>query len=347
MGDKHGGAEVQLYFIAKELAKMEDFEIFAFVGDFGQKKYETFEQIQSIRTFNPDASKIFKQLKEIFRYFIILFKQKPDLIITSGAGSLFFILTFYKKILKKKLIFRVSHIQDVNSSWGSNKLFKVLYRVSLKLTNTIVCQAEYQQKLLQTNYNLSSFLIPNFYKIGNYKMPEKKYVLYVSRCERWKRPELFIKLAGKMKNTSFKMICSPANDIVYFQQIKNEALKNENIHFVEKIEFKYIQQVFDEAAIFVNTSENEGFPNTFIQAGIAGVPLVSLSVNPDSFIIDYHCGFYCNGKFDQMNKYISELLSDNEKWNAMSKNIYGYVSKMHNLDLNFEKYRELITQILS
>ena len=43
-------------------------------------------------------------------------------------------------------------------------------------------------------------------------------------------------------------------------------------------------QVIANAAILLSTSDQEGFPNTFLEAWSAGTPVVSLKIDPDRII---------------------------------------------------------------
>ncbi len=66
--------------------------------------------------------------------------------------------------------------------------------------------------------------------------------------------------------------------------------------------------LFDRAKIFLNTSSIEGFPNTFLQAWIRGVPVVSF-FDPDSLVQRLPLGHIANS-VDDMREAIRGLLED-------------------------------------
>jgi len=54
----HGGAELDLYLIAKELSNDENYEISFLVGDFGQKDEERYENIRVKKLVRKSKSKL-------------------------------------------------------------------------------------------------------------------------------------------------------------------------------------------------------------------------------------------------------------------------------------------------
>jgi glycosyltransferase involved in cell wall biosynthesis len=117
-------------------------------------------------------------------------------------------------------------------------------------------------------------------------------VLWVSSMQKLKRPELFLELAKAIPSVRFQMIGGSGGSKNFYEQIEETASKMPNLDFVGFVPYHKIDQYFDKAAIFVNTSVFEGFPNTFLQAWGRYAPVVSLNVDPDEIICKYKLGFH-------------------------------------------------------
>ena len=85
------------------------------------------------------------------------------------------------------------------------------------------------------------------------------------------------------------------------------------------------------AKILVNTSTAEGFPNTFLEAGLTQTPILSLKVNPDNFISKYKCGVIASNNQKDLEKRLSNLLNHNSRLRKLGVNNYKYAIKYHGL----------------
>jgi glycosyltransferase involved in cell wall biosynthesis len=121
--------------------------------------------------------------------------------------------------------------------------------------------------------------------------------LWVANFKRWKRPELFVDLAaslGDLEGVRFVMVGAEAGgsgsrdwNAAVTQRLRSLP----NVQYLGSQPQSQINRLLAGAHIFVNTSVSEGFPNTFIQAWMRAVPVVSLSVDPDGVLQRERIGF--------------------------------------------------------
>ena len=159
--------------------------------------------------------------------------------------------------------------------------------------------------------------------------------MWVGRLDPGKRPELCIDAAVKNPKIPFIMV-APANEQNkdYALEIYEMAKEIKNITLLDFVSFKDINKYFAESRIFLNTSVDEGFPNTFIQSCINRTPIVSLNVNPDSFITKYSIGEFCDNDIDKMNRVIENIYNDENILKNYADNAIEYVQENHSIDKN-------------
>jgi glycosyltransferase involved in cell wall biosynthesis len=160
----------------------------------------------------------------------------------------------------------------------------------------------------------------------------------------WKQPNLFLEVAKKIPETQFIMIGGRSLDNEFFLKIKHEAESIPNLEFKGFIPLSRIEEFFKEASIFVNTSTNEGFPNTFLQAWANYTPVISLNIDPDEIICKYTLGFHSKN-FEQFIRDLQLLLDDSDLRQKMGSNGRKYVEDNHDFDLIMERYIALLASI--
>jgi glycosyltransferase involved in cell wall biosynthesis len=97
-----------------------------------------------------------------------------------------------------------------------------------------------------------------------------------------------------------------ASGRTYFDDVQAAAAQLPNVSLPGAIRYTESGQWFDRARIFLNTSSIEGFPNTFLQAWIRGVPVVSF-FDPDGLIRRLRLGAVATS-VDDMREAIKGLL---------------------------------------
>lgn len=329
--DYFGGAEVQMSLIAKALAKDKKFRVSVIVGDYGQKATVKQNQLILYRSFKHGRFFPF----EVVRFFRLLKKINADIYVERTMNIKVGLVALFCRLFGKKFIYMIAHDWDLRKDFGA---------FGLKLANLIIAQTKDQQKQLLKNWNLSSFLLPSILpdkRVPLEKINQHNSILWIGRADKWKRPEVFLKLASLFPQQKFVMVCRKSQDQDYFLKLFTQLQPLPNLEFSSGIPFSQITNFFRQAKVLVNTSVAEGFPNTFLQAGVNRVPILSLAVNPDRFITYYRCGLVAGNRINNLVDNCQKLLNHPGLADSLGKNNFHYVTTFHHSKLIFKLKQRL------
>jgi glycosyltransferase involved in cell wall biosynthesis len=189
---------------------------------------------------------------------------------------------------------------------------KKVAEYGIRTAHYIIAQTKQQKDLLQRYYGrLPTAIIPNFHPFPNEPIKKKEpiKIVYIANFKPSKRPELFVKLAEELAgygNIQFMMIGRPGSRNKYRLLFERIARIN-NLKYKNELSIEEVNQVLAQSHIFVNTSVAEGFPNTFIQAWMRKVPVVSLNVDVDGILSTNEVGFHSK-TYDNMRSHTIELI---------------------------------------
>ncbi|MFX1444097.1 MAG: glycosyltransferase family 4 protein [Promethearchaeota archaeon] len=333
---KIGGAEVDLYNISTELAKDRRFKVYFIVADFGQKDIEVYNNVKVIKShcFKKTTT---NYLKAILLFFRKLRQVNADIYLTANRSKFVFFTSLYCKIFRKIHIHRTEHINQVEKSLlvkdiGRRSMRSLFFLLGFMNVDHIIVQNNVYQEKLKRNFGYPSTVIKNSYRIPAKANYQREFVLWVARCVAWKRPEIFIDLAQAFPKEKFIMIAPISFEPDFFEKTKLKAEDVKNLQFIPGVPFSEIDQYYKNAKVFVNTSESEGFPNSFNQSMNYSTPILSLNINPDNFLETYNVGLCANGNFNSLKENLNKLLQDKELWNHYSTNAYNYVFNEMNIE---------------
>jgi glycosyltransferase involved in cell wall biosynthesis len=146
-----------------------------------------------------------------------------------------------------------------------------------------------QGELLKKNYKRHGTVFYNIYP----SKPQRKngrYIIWVGRMEKHKRPGWFLELARSLPMYNFVMVGGKGDPCLKLE-IEKHAAKIENLKYLGHQPFEVVEALFNQAAIFINTYNiaTEGFPNTFFQALSRGISIVP-SMDLDELISKNNIG---------------------------------------------------------
>lgn len=354
-----GGAEVQQSIIARALRDA-GYPIVILTNDFGQPDEVELEglrfikirgsgrPIPVIRYFHPRLTTLWAATR----------RADADIYFQRGAGASIFVTGLFARTHSgKRFIYSVAHDFDVEKP-QTREIFKgrggrrdlVLYRLGLKLADAIVVQHAQQAQACQKWYKRAAIHIPSAYDCpGLSSRPPGNVILWVAVLRRWKRPDLFMELARRLPHLHFRMIggvSTAAGDPdaqTFFEQMSTEAQSLPNLEFMGFLPFHEAERHFGEARVFVNTSDHEGFPNTFLQAWARGIPTVSF-VDCGARDSEGPVGAVA-GSLSAMEEVLRRLAEDKTAWAAESERCRRYFNAVHALPAVVARYEELFVQI--
>ena len=254
-------------------------------------------------------------------------------------------------LLRRKFVYMVAHDMDVSGEYaralGDSG---ILYESGLQRADVIVCQHADQIDAVRARYQRDARLIRSFcpYPVSAHEETRRKTILWMARVDSWKRPELFLDLAGHFPDQSFVLVGPPSQvEPDKLPQLLERAKGIPNLRVLAGVPFDDTPALFDEALVFVNTSSAEGFPNTFLQAAATGTPIVSWAVNPEGVLERYEMGYCADQDWTRFLGYLQLLCQDEALRRRLGENGRRYVQQVHDPSTIAGEYAELFWSLRS
>ena len=123
--------------------------------------------------------------------------------------------------------------------------------------------------------------------------------------------------------------------------MKRTARTVPNLTFHGKVPYLEIGRLFDRARLLANTSEIEGFPNTFLQAWVRGVPVVTM-FDPDGLVARESLGS-AHDTVSDMVRGLKTLLMSNDTYERASAVSLAFMEQRFGEDKVLGPYLEVLT----
>lgn len=324
-----GGAELQIALLARELAAR-GIETVIAAGDTGQPDGGAHHGVRIRNAGKFQTGRIADTLRALPRVAKVIREEKPDWVFLLGWTTWLFILHMIKPAFGFKLGFICGLDTEVNGGFRrENPVRGLLFEYGMRRCDVRFAMTEDQRRHFHANGMDCGFYRNLILPRTHPRCPKKSTdLLWVSRCQPIKRPHLFLDLASQLPEARCRMVC-PREDVALWNSVSARAGKTPNVEFIERVPYHEIQRVYDDARIFVNTSEWEGWPNSFIQSGLGGVALLSLDVNPDGLFEKFGLGFFAGGDFPGMLTAARGMLGDAPALERMQTESARFVRELH------------------
>jgi glycosyltransferase involved in cell wall biosynthesis len=337
-----GGAEQQAGTLADALARTNKYNII-YLCDRADENYKP--KGYEIRLIGKDrvpgkwspfstAQILFSELKKIH----------PAIIYQNVGGIQTGVAAFYAKKHGARFIWHIASDDDVSLQW-KNDIKRAILTVPERLflnygirnSDVIAAQTRHQAKLLKHNFGIKCHnFIPIGHPLAEEKLdkPEDRVsIVWVANMKPLKRPEVFIRLAEQFSSRTdvyFTMIGRPGWGS-WYKKLSSDIKKLANLEYAGKLTQDEVNRYICNSHILVNTSRYEGFSNTFVQAWMRKVAVVSLSVDPDSILVKENIGFR-SGTFSALCTDVNSLITNKQLRENMGDKAFNYARKHHSVD---------------
>jgi glycosyltransferase involved in cell wall biosynthesis len=209
---------------------------------------------------------------------------------------------------------------------------RMLYRLGLRLTDRIIVQTQTQKHLLYHAFNRQSIVLPM-------PCPEPSpsvepvcvratsgRILWIGRICQQKRPDRLLDLAEGCPDLRFDLV-GPAEAGPYSRKILDRARRLPNVVIHGPIGREQVAAFYRRSACLCCTSDQEGFPNIFLEAWSHALPVVS-TLDPDNLIAQRTLGAAVRNPRDLASA-IRALIGSLDRWRAVSSNAQTYYLENH------------------
>jgi glycosyltransferase involved in cell wall biosynthesis len=338
-----GGAQLQQTLVAKALVKR-GLKVSMVVKDYGQPDQASWSGVTTLKAYRPDAGiRVIRFLHPRWTsVWAALRRADADIYYVSCAGEIVWQVALFARMFRRKTVFRIASDSDCDPRallvpmWWNRQV----YRYALPAIDMVLAQTHRQRDLLIRNFNRESRIVAPMAEPAARRLPFHERtidVLWVSNFRTLKRAELLLTLAERFPSMSFHMVGgSLASAPEYFESMRRKAAALPNVQFHGAVPYHEIGRLFERARVLVNTSETEGFPNTFLQAWSHGSPVVTF-LDPDKLIAREGLGRTV-ANIGEMQDAVAALATDQALWEAMSARCCRYIDREYDPAIAAEPY---------
>ncbi|HEX3456943.1 MAG TPA: glycosyltransferase family 4 protein [Candidatus Baltobacteraceae bacterium] len=293
-------------------------------------RIEIFSSRRGLRRYGKflDALRLYRALE----------REAPDVIYQQVGCAHTGIAAYYAKKHGCRMLWRIAHDDDVTRQrpdWARPHriIERSFLEYGLRNAGTILAQTENQKALLSSNYGRDdAIVVRNFHPLPSSDEHDdaqangKKRVVWVANLKPSKNPDAFVRLALRFvgnRDVEFVMVGAWQANPAWIADVTALMRSAPNLRYLGEQRQDEVNALLHGAYALVSTSHGEGFSNVFIQAWMRGVPVVSLSVNPDGLLDGEALGF-ASGSEDRLYDDVAKLIENPALRDAMASKARGF-----------------------
>jgi glycosyltransferase involved in cell wall biosynthesis len=272
---------------------------------------------------------------------------QPDVVYQQMRQSYTGVCARYARRAGIPFFFQIASDLDLSRRWVTNGVsanlpFDVAEAIvgiwGLLHASHVIAQTSRQSRVLRERFGRDgAAVVRNFQPLPACLPPKADApveVFWVANIKEVKRPELFVELAESFigrNDLKFTMAGRPSEFRRRYAPMMERIALTPNLEYLGELPIEAVNQRMAQAAIHVNTSSLEGFPNTFIQAWAQGAVVATISVDPDEEGMEKLGIGICAGSFERLRTVIDELARSPQRRLAIAERAFAFAHENHSL----------------
>ncbi len=348
---KFGGAETQAGFLARAF-EAAGADVTLVVADrkasdrlpySSENAFMSGEGVPGLRFFHPRTTGLVRAME----------RANADVYYQRNAGAVTGIASSFCRRRNRVFVYGAGSDTDfsfrhVIMAGGSQWRDRAIYMHGLRRASGIVVQNEQQAAACRVALKREPRVIPNgIASNGPRGAGERQPVVaWVGALRDVKQPAVFLDLARRLPSVRFVMVGGPVDsDPGHAERIREDARSIPNLTLTGRVSQEEVSRILGESSVLVNTSRFEGFPNAFLEAWAAGVPIVSL-IDVDDVLVREQVGVVC-GDVGALAREVSSLMGDAVRLNTMGERARALVTRRYGADVLGPRYLEYFDELLA
>lgn len=289
---------------------------------------------------------------DAWRLYRTLRAERPDAILQFVGSAHTGIAAVYARLHRCTMIWRVTSDRSVEperAPWWHlhHRLERWCLELGIRHASLVLAQTDYQRRQLAQRADRPHVrLLPNFHPSPPDRplsRPAVERVVWIANLKPLKNPGAFVRLAQRFESrpdVRFVMAGATMGDDAWTREQLAAIASTPNLDYLGARSQDEVNALLADAALLVNTSDYEGFSNTFIQAWMRRVPVVSLNVDPDKLLAERGLGLVA-GSEQALHASVARLLDDPEERTAIGTRARAYALANH-AEANIEALAQLL-----
>ncbi len=340
LGDKSypvGGASIRVYALANGLTKL-GHQVGLLTWKGAKKHAGNTNEFDFIESYDLNGGiKGLRFFERRFRMYRSIKEYKPDFVFQISAAVNTGVMGFIAKMLGIPFIYLAASNADADGKYAEYlpTSEQKMYRMGLRKSRMIIAQNQYQFDHFKKDYPHKSIGLihnPFFYEgiLPEVKPKiERSYVAWVGNFAKVKNVPAAYAIIASLPQLQFKLAGGETNKT---DHAAKEALRKleklDHVEFVGHLGRNEVIPFLSNAFALFNTSNLEGFSNTFLEALAVGTPVVTRKdLDPDHILERNGLGNIVTSN-EEISHALEATIND-PQFDLMSMNCRKYLEKNH------------------